>query len=146
MKAKYVPDLTRQMALGQSNYLRLYKLLPDLTAGVRREFELASSRGHQRIRLEVEEEFRYTSTVVMGVQEGHASPWLQSPELVIRLYHDARLAEVVCARRRRQLSGVYPYPNPQMHQPDEKRQLNEFLGEWLNQCLSYGLETQKVLI
>lgn len=92
MKAKYVPDLTRQMALGQSNYLRLYKLLPDLTAGVRREFELASSRGHQRIRLEVEEAFRYTSTVVMGVQEGHASPWLQSPELVIRLYHDARLA------------------------------------------------------
>lgn len=94
----------------------------------------------------MEERFRYTSTVVVSQRLEDGSPWLESPRLLVRLYHDARMAEVLCNRQRRQLSGRYPYPNPQMHQPDEKLQLNAFLGEWLSQCLHHGQLLEPVFV
>ncbi|WP_417582032.1 DUF1249 domain-containing protein [Nitrincola sp.] len=144
MKRKYVPDLTRQMAICQGNYARLLKLLPQHEA-MCREFDLCHNAQQVRVTLQVDEVFRYTSTVIMRQSQPGGSRWLEAPELVIRLYHDAGMAEVICARRRRQLSGVYGYPNPDMHQPDEKHQLNLYLSEWLNQCLRYGKEQEQVL-
>jgi uncharacterized protein YqiB (DUF1249 family) len=145
MKRKYVPDLTRQMAICQGNYARLLKLLPQHEATCR-EFDLCHNSQQVRVTLQVDEVFRYTSTVIMRQSQPGGSRWLDAPELVIRLYHDASMAEVICTRRRRQLSGVYGYPNPDMHQPDEKHQLNLYLSEWLNQCLRYGQEQEQVLL
>ena len=42
--------------------------------------------------------------------------------------------------------GVYPYPNEQMLQPDEKYQLNHFLGEWLGYCQRHGLSSQTLVL
>lgn len=144
MKRKYVPDLKRQMAQAEANYLRLLKLLPDLDTCDRREFQLMHDQHRVRIRLEVDERFAYTTSVVVSQQHEQASRWLAAPKLVVRLYHDARVAEVICTRQRRQLAGVYPYPNRQMHQPDEKAQLNAFLGEWLSHCLAQGQVLEEV--
>ena len=58
----------------------------------------------------------------------------------MQVYHDARMAEVVSAEHARRFRGIYPYPNAAMHQPDEKAQLNLFLGEWLSHCLACGHE------
>lgn len=146
MKRKYVPDLTRQMAICQGNYARLLKLLPQQQQSVCREFDLCHESQQVRVSLRIDEVFRYTSTVVMRQTQENSSRWLDAPELVIRLYHDVAMAEVICARRRRHLSGVYGYPNPEMHQPDEKHQLNSYLSEWLNQCLHYGQEQEPVLL
>ena len=60
------------------------------------------------------------------------------------MYHDARMAEVVSAEHARRLRSIYPYPNEAMHQPDEKAQLNLFLGEWLSHCLACGHELASV--
>lgn len=146
MKRKYIPDLTRQMAICQSNYARILRLLPQLQLGARCDFDLCHDARDVQITLLVEEAFRYTSTLVMRQTQTAGSPWLEVPELVVRLYHDARMAEVICTRRRRQFSGVYPYPNAEMHQPDEKFQLNQYLSEWLNQCLSYGCARDPVAL
>lgn len=146
MKRKYIPDLTRQMAVCEANYARLLKLLPDLDAQDMREYQI-SWRGHQAIvRLQVEERFRYTTTVLVTHQLDGASAWLDAPQLLVRLYHDALAAEVICIKQRRQLAGRYPYPNREMHQPDEKVQLNEFLGEWLSQCLNHGHLMEPVFV
>jgi len=67
------------------------------------------------------------------------------PELEVRVYHDARMAEVVSAGASRHLLGRYPYPNQAMYQPDEKSQLNLFLGEWLSHCLACGHEAEPIL-
>ncbi|WP_121345194.1 DUF1249 domain-containing protein, partial [Pseudomonas aeruginosa] len=67
-------------------------------------------------------------------------PWLPAPRLEVRVYHDARMAEVIGAEQARRLMAIYPYPNQAMHQPDEKNQLNLFLGEWLAHCLACGHE------
>ncbi|SIQ73027.1 DUF1249 domain-containing protein [Marinobacterium stanieri] len=144
MKRKYVPDLKRQMAQGEANYLRLLKLLPDLDSCDQREFLVELDGQRVRVRLEIDERFTYTTSVVVSQQYENASVWLESPRLVVRLYHDARVAEVICTRQRRQLSGVYSYPNQQMRYPDEKAQLNAFLGEWLSHCLAHGQLLEEV--
>ncbi|MBR9827825.1 MAG: DUF1249 domain-containing protein [Oceanospirillales bacterium] len=144
MKRKYIPDLKRQMAQGEANYMRLLKLLPDLDHCDQREFQVEVDSLRVRVRLTVDERFTYTTSVVVSQQYENASAWLESPQLVVRMYHDARVAEVICTRQRRQLAGVYPYPNAHMRQPDEKAQLNVFLGEWLSHCLAHGQMLEEV--
>ena len=143
MKRKYVPDLKSLQALGEGNYVRLLRLLPDLDQCDRREFQLVHEGHRARVCLEVEERFAYTTTVVVSHRYDNASVWLEAPRLVVRLYHDARVAEVI-GMRRRQLSGVYPYPNRKMHQPDEKNQLNTYLHEWISHCLRHGQLLEEV--
>lgn len=118
--------------------MRIMKLLPDLDNCDEREFQVSWPEHSAYLRLKIDERFKYTSTVLVSHRYETNSPWLESPGLVVRLYHDASVAEVICMQRRKQLSGAYPYPNPNMHLPDEKLQLNEYLGEWLSECLRYG--------
>ena len=66
------------------------------------------------------------------------------PQLEVQVYHDARMAEVISAEHARRFRSIYPYPNVFMHQPDEKAQLNVFLGEWLSHCLALGHEFEVV--
>jgi uncharacterized protein YqiB (DUF1249 family) len=138
MKRKYIPDLSRQMSMCEANYVRIMKLMPDLDDCDQREFQVSWPDHQAFLRLQVDERFKYTSTVLISHSYENSSPWLESPGMVVRLYHDASMAEVICMQKRKQLSGVYPYPNQKMHQPDEKVQLNEYLGEWLRECLSHG--------
>jgi hypothetical protein len=146
MKRKYVPDLSRQMAQCEANYARMMKLLPDLDVCDYREFQVYWRQHQVVVRLEVEERFTYTSTVVVKQLHEGGSSWLSTPTLVVRLYHDATMAEVICLKSRRQLSGVYGYPNRNMHHPDEKAQLNDYLGEWLNHCLNHGHHNEPVFV
>ncbi|EJM8829490.1 TPA: DUF1249 domain-containing protein, partial [Pseudomonas aeruginosa] len=88
--------------------------------------------------LEVTEACPYTTT--LQVRQELGLPWLPAPRLEVRVYHDARMAEVIGAEQARRLMAIYPYPNQAMHQPDEKNQLNLFLGEWLAHCLACGHE------
>jgi uncharacterized protein YqiB (DUF1249 family) len=134
-RRRYVPDLSEFMAECELNYLRLTKLL----AGGARRRVLRLSDSHQFV-LAVEEDGRYTSAVSLKQTLGEAMNALVIAELSVRLYHDARLAEVVACSGMRRLRGVYAYPNRWMAQPDEKAQLNLFLGECLRECLRHGYE------
>lgn len=60
------------------------------------------------------------------------------PRMSIRLYHDARMAEVISSQDIHQVKPRYDYPNKHMHQQDEKQQINQFLNEWLHLCLAHG--------
>lgn len=147
VKKRYVPDLSAQMACCEANYHKLMRLLPDFDSTDLRQFQI-SWQQHQavvdiKIEIEIEERFAYTSTLRIEQCQQQGS-WLAMPALRIRLYHDARLAEVVCSKQHRQLQGRYSYPNAQMRQPDEKAQLNRYLSEWLSQCLAHG-HTQDTL-
>jgi len=137
LRKKYVPDLSRQMADCEANYLRLRKLMPDLDGSDETRFTVNWKHHEVRVLIRVEERFAYTSTLTLE-QEVTSCGWLQMPILVVRIYHDARMAEVICRKQRRQLQGFYPYPNEQMHHPDEKAQLNRYLAEWLSHCLAHG--------
>jgi uncharacterized protein YqiB (DUF1249 family) len=83
------------------------------------------------------ESCKYTDTFLLE-QTAAAGKWINNPKMTVRLYHDALVAEVIGQHGRQLAQGVNKYPNKKMHMPDEKSQLNIFLAEWLNFCLSYG--------
>lgn len=137
-KKRYIPDLTEMMAECEANYARLMKLMPDMEQQPERVFGINFEHHENgRICLSVVEKFKYTVTLKL-TQQDVMGRWLKKPSLLIRLYHDARMAEVVECDNKRQLRGAYSYPNAKMYQSDEKMQLNLYLGEWLRQCLSHG--------
>ncbi len=146
MKPRYKVDLPRQLAQCEANYLRLMKLLPALDTSDEREFALPMAASEAlRVHIRVEDRAPYTTTVLVSHPQaplpeslGLSAKAMAMPELRVRLYHDALMAEVVCWQRHRSIKPKYDYPNAQMYQQDEKAQLNLFLGEWLSHCLAQG--------
>lgn len=160
-KKQYSIDLAGLMAECEANYLRIMKLLPDMSKLNIREFgvELAGSSPMQ-FRLEVKECCKYTTMVDISQQrllrslnaerpdprdrgESDAPPatvenWINPPTFSLRVYHDAQMAEVISFDNHHPLQVKYDYPNSKMYQRNEKSQLNMFLGEWLSHCLQYG--------
>jgi uncharacterized protein YqiB (DUF1249 family) len=137
-KKHYVPDLSTISSICEANYARLLKLLPNMNDGIGREFTLSGGPKHStRIRFTIEEQFKYTLTILVE-QTNDLSNFLTPPRMEVRLYQDVRMAEVISFANNHRFNGVYAYPNPQMHQPDEKHQINIFFSDWLSHCLAHG--------
>lgn len=125
------------MADCEANYARLRQLFPAMDRSDRHHFGLPGG-DEQIFVLRVLERSPYTCEVEIARLGSGGSRWLTFPAIKIRLYHDARLAEVVGFNRVRRIKPCYPYPNSDMHQPDEKAQWNHFLAEWLSICIHNG--------
>ncbi|OEY66603.1 DUF1249 domain-containing protein [Marinobacter sp. X15-166B] len=140
MKPKpYVPDLRRLGALCDSNYQRIARLrlleTPGLTVS---EFELYRETEYfGRVQIQLLQKARYTETLLLE-QTHNGGRWLNNPQMTVRVYHDANMAEVISCYRDRHIAAVNNYPNRFMHHPDEKMQINSFLADWLDFCLRYG--------
>ncbi|SHE34588.1 hypothetical protein SAMN02745148_00196 [Modicisalibacter ilicicola DSM 19980] len=137
-RTAYVTDLKTLQGECTANYLRMTRLLGDLDAGDVREVPLAGESGRfGTLWLEVLERAPYT-TIVRVTQTGVLDAFIETPRMLVHLYHDVRMAEVTDFQRQRHFNGRYRYPNSRMHQPDEKLQLNRFLGEWLDHGFAHG--------
>jgi len=144
-KERYKVDLPLQMAECETNYARLTKLLSnnqqDKSAQYQDEFRFMVTRAEQHWlhSLCITERSPYTTTLELSrTALGTSSNWLAMPKLTLRMYHDAKLAEVLAWEGHKRLRPRYEYPNQSMYQSDEKYQLNRFLGEWLTVCLEHG--------
>ncbi|AIR88328.1 DUF1249 domain-containing protein [Pseudomonas cremoricolorata] len=143
-RERYRVDLVGLQAACEANYARLMRLLPEMRSS-QSERRIGMTQGDQALgvlALEVLQACPYTTT--LRVRQEHSLLWLPVPQMEVQVYHDARMAEVVSAEHARRLRSIYPYPNEAMHQPDEKAQLNLFLGEWLSHCLAWGHELAAV--
>lgn len=137
-RLRYVPDIARLGAVCDANYARMMKLSPELVVGLETRINLFFGPDwHGTVSLKVTEVAKYTTTYFLQ-QLNAPGPWLNNPEMSVRLYHDARMAEVISLHRYRRVEAVHDYPNAAMHLPDEKLQINVFLGEWLAFCESHG--------
>jgi uncharacterized protein YqiB (DUF1249 family) len=145
-KDRYKVDFPGQMAQCELNYWLLDKLTPALAERSVWQFAVEQAGQHWEVCIEVSERMRYTTTVKVTRQDKRGSHWLQLPQLTVRMYHDAQLAEVLAWETHRRPQVRYPYPNRHMYQADEKAQRNRFLGEWLNHCLRHGYALQEVLL
>lgn len=133
MKRRYVPHLPSILAICESNYVCVLKLLPDCDSeDLTYEFSITSKLTYK---IAILDSTRYTSTLKIA-QIDSSTPAFLRPSMVVRLYHDARVAEVLEAQRTSQLKPVYEYPNLSMHQRNEKFLVNVFLAEWLHFCLT----------
>jgi uncharacterized protein YqiB (DUF1249 family) len=84
---------------------------------------------------------RYTSTLEMSQksqigQIGQIEYEFLRPVVQVRLYHDAKMAEVISAQNIGSLKPSYQYPNTKMYQKNEKEMVNLFLAEWVQFCLT----------
>lgn len=134
---RYSIDLPAHLAECDANYLRLKKLFPSLRERDASSFGIDINGNVLEIKLEVVERSRYTSLV--RLTQLPVAPWSRKPSITIRMYHDARSAEVVEYQGKRHFRAVYDYPNEDMRHPDEKAQINRFLGEYLSLCLTHGI-------
>ena len=130
----YKVDLADLHSLCEANYARFMRLFPDYEASNVRAFKL----GAARVLLEVAERCRYT-TIFRVQQLGSNCEYLGGLKLELRLYHDARMAEVGMFQSHRRIEGRYRYPNGGMYQQDEKYQQNKFLADWLEHALHHGI-------
>ena len=132
------------MSIYERNFGRLLKLVPSLEQlGCSL---LSLGQGENRMAFEVVERHKFT-TVIRISQElpipfGPASQTL----MTVRVYHDAKVAEVLAYQHHRRFQPKYDYPNVDMLQVREKRRVNEFLGEWLDSCIVQGRFTSAALV
>lgn len=138
---RYSIDLCAHMAECDANYLRLAKLMPNLNDSDGRVFNVTLAAATLVVRFEVRERSRYT-TVLEVTQDG-GSGGLQSMIMSVRLYHDAKSAEVIAYQNQRGFAAVYDYPNAKMRHRDEKAQVNRLLSEFLSMCLANGVSSEE---
>lgn len=134
-KRRYSVDLQAYMTECEQNYLRLLKLLPENVDEVEYLVEMASHVC--TLSIKVKQRCKYTLMLDIALQG--AEPWLHDKHFDVRLYDDAKMAEVTGFQRQRKIQPVYVYPNEQMYQQDEKYQQHRFLSECLSTCLENGM-------
>ncbi len=147
----YKVDLKNFMARCESNYRRLHQVFPDMAVDQERCLGLTTVDNREVV-LTVLERTPYTT--LLAVEEklkNAANPttntdWFKPLLLTVRIYHDAKLAEVVSCDGMRNAKPKNEYPNKNMLQRDEKAQWNRFLEEWLVVCIEYGYVSESGLV
>lgn len=139
VKKPYHVDLAELMRVYETNYAKLNALLP---VG----HEVGDVRCYQAVsmvyQLTVNEVTKYTTLI--DICQSDAMPVFPLPKMSVRLYHDARVAEVCASGDFSRVKAKYDYPNTKLLQKDEKFQLNKFLGEWLTFCLKTGISRSPI--
>lgn len=135
-RRRQVHDLGELMAIYECNYIRLRQLIPDITAVGNGACSLTT--GALDLYLSVTERNRYTTTLTLTYFFEDEVGRFPAPDVQIRIYHDARLAEVLsCGRRRGVRNATYDSWRRDYNLNDKWR-INRFLQKWLGYCLRQG--------
>ena len=117
------------MDLYEQNYIKLRCLIPDMHMA---DVMISQVAGYSDLHLSVKERCKYTTIINLTYQFKKQKALVFQPNLTIRIYHDAKTAEVQNSCNR-------------SHQINSKRgslehqwQLNRFLYKWLSYCLHQG--------
>jgi uncharacterized protein YqiB (DUF1249 family) len=128
------------MDLYERNYIQMRRLLPEIPPAA--AGQVSRIPGGLDLHLQVVERQRYTSELILTYRFGQdRGPPIAEPDLRIRIYHDARLAEVMTAHLRHHAvfhadladagwaarAGLY-----------RRWRINRFLYKWLGYCLRQG--------
>lgn len=130
------------MDLYELNYIGLRRLMPEIGSMGMRAISVVP--GCLDLHYRLMERTKYTTSFILTYHLDQNSRAVAEPNLEIRLYHDAQLAEVLSAMLHR-----HHYKNDavvsvdQLITPDQsvlqsKWMLNRFLFKWLNFCLNRG--------
>lgn len=124
------------MDLYERNYIGIRRLVPVMPpAGSCLVSRVSGGLG---LHLEVVERFRYTTELCLTYHFLREGGLLTEPNLRIRVYHDARLTEVMAAQRRRWPTFDAEEQDVGHTQLADRWRVNRFLYKWLNYCLHQG--------
>jgi len=140
---KALIDLSAYMAECEANYRRILRLV-DLQKN-QVCYDLAGNNEQSSlVSFTIVERCKYTT--ILSLHIGAGTEWLTEILFDIRLYHDAKMAEVFSFQNQGRVFANYNYPNAKMVQKDEKIQQHRFLTECLNYCLKNGLARNELLL
>lgn len=129
-------DLPALMELYELNYIQLRQLIPDVD--LVQDHVVSRVKGALDLYLTVRERCKYTTTLHLSYRFEHDEGSTFAPDIVVRLYHDAQVAEVISRGKGRSRSGS----NFDRFRPDfpiEARwKVNRFLQKWLGFCLRHS--------
>lgn len=126
------------LELYEWNFHLLLELIPDVTHIEESTSTVSRVVGGYDLCLRVIERRKYTTTISLCYGLAAQCPLILDPYVKIRLYHDAKLAEIVAYQNEAKFSPKYEYPNRKMFHTNEKRQVNLFLRDLLRHCLAQG--------
>lgn len=124
------------MELYELNYIQLRRLIPDIAAFP--DQGISSVEDTLDLHLSIIERNKYTTTLYLTYQFDDKGGVSAAPDVVVRMYHDAQLAEVISrGRRDGNRDGVYDRVH-QRYPLETKWKANRFLQKWLGYCLHHG--------
>ena len=131
-----------QTPLYEGNYALLMELAPVISndIGINR-LTLHHPNGPV-MEISVVERHKFTSVVRITTRLSEHTQVFSNPVLLVRAYHDVQVAEVIGYQAFTRFEADYPYPNEQMLQPDEKRQVNQLLNELLGNYQGHRIHTR----
>lgn len=121
------------MTLYEANFLRLKELIGD----PRRVPERCQSRAERDLALHVSvlERCPYTTVLHMTYWFPHADTLVADPDLVVRVYHDARLAEACSCSAQHHHRALTAYALTAHTELDRRWLMNVMLAKWLEYCI-----------
>lgn len=151
---RYTVDLAAMHALYEMNYARVLQVLRGagvvdrLGAVAPLEFAWGTPQSvclpdgpvtvQPVMQMQRVERTRYTETWRLA-QTTPLLPWCPELDLEVRLYHDARMADVLRFQQARRIPARVAPHHAAGWRVNEKRLVNAFLGDCLTHCLQEGL-------
>lgn len=119
--------------LCESNFHKLSSLIPQLSSIT--YAVIGRTKVRPDLYLEVLSRSNHTLTIELSHCFADQADALMEPAVRIRVYLDAKMAEVLSDHARTQVFKVYRCPSQSIEIRDYKWQLNYFLEKWLKHCL-----------
>ena len=139
-------SFTGLMTLYESNYIKLSQLVPDFDSLPIGQSEVAVSCSDvdHDLHLQVRLRERYTTTLKLtylfypNASGAQAQPLIPDPDLTVRVYQDARLAEAVRVRDRYQHHKLQELARAHCRELNWRWRNNMMLNKWLDYLLEMG--------
>lgn len=129
----------------EENYAKLLRLIPDLLSMQQNAVGVAQQK--MALQLQIIERNPFTLTIELNHCFDQQVDVLLLPAIKIRVYQDAKSAEVLSDYVRADVAKVVKDPSQSVAIMNYKWRLNYFLAKWLDHCLSanYHFQTAPVV-
>jgi uncharacterized protein len=129
-------SFTALMHLYESNYLRLHWLLEDVA--VLPDEQCSRVTADLPLHLFVIDRSRYTTTLRLTYFFEDDRDCVADPDLTVRVYHDAGLAEAMACRSRHLHHALRRFDNSAGDELGRRWARNNMLNKWLEYCHDHG--------
>ncbi|MFK5892726.1 MAG: DUF1249 domain-containing protein [Pseudomonadota bacterium] len=143
MNRKYkIADTVTPSMLYETNYYKVLLLFPQINCSKQLQNKTLKCRD-KSLQITIKEQHKYTSVInlykLLPVNKN-----IKMVDMHLRLYHDAKLIEVVAFQGSKKLKKYENYPNKDMYLVDEKKQLNFHLESILDMGLKIPVKNNDV--
>ncbi len=124
------------MELYELNYIQLRQLIPDLDA--LQDHSVSMVKGALPLYLGIRERSKYTTTLHLTYLFDQEGDPVAAPDVVIRMYHDAQVAEITSRGAGRGRHDAIYDRFHHRYTLEARWRVNRFLHKWLGYCLRHG--------